>query len=339
MLEKGMRMRIGTLAAGALALVLSTPAFANTMVLGTPVDGSSLTQNDGNAADKSNTRTASINNGALDNTASFQIRAQVSADEGLATNPDVAVDLTVQYDIPYTITRTVSGVLNGGTYKDASAPTQTVTFTITTKGDVAKDNSQATGGLGNALSFNGTMSSLGSRFAAQTINIAASQLGGGGVASTDLNTSDVGSWITGANSSGAAAGEISLLIQVPTDYRMWSDFAPPAAINYNAPWSVTQSLTDTVRISFRLRVESRASGSVSTTGGEAISCFGQTSTMGSFALDNNAAVNCQDGVQGTATVTAGAPVVTTVAIPEPTSLLLIGAGLVGLAYVGRRKLS
>lgn len=281
-----------------------------------------------------------MNNGALDNTASFQVRAQVSADEGLATNADVAVDLTVTYDIPYTITRTVTGVFDGIGYNIASAPSQTVTFTITTRGDVAKDNSQATGGLGNALAFNGTMSSLGSRFAAQTINIAASQLGGGGVASTDLNTSDVGSWVTGANSSGAAAGEISLLVQVPTDYRMWSDFAAPVAIDYTNPWNVTQSLTDTLRISFRLRVESRASGSISTTGGEAIACFGQTSGMGSFALDNNAAVNCQDGVQGTATVTTGAAIQTVVSnIPEPTTVLLLGGGLLGLGLYGRRKLS
>ena len=331
-----MTMRIRNLAAGALSLMLAAPALANTMVLGTPVDGSTLSQNDGVAADKSSSRTASVNNGALDNTASFQVRAQVSADEGLATNADVAVDLTVTYDIPYTITRTVSSTGNVG---QASVPLQTITFTITTRGDVAKDNSQTIGGLGNALSFDGTMSSLGGRFATQTINIAASQLGGGGVASTDLNTSDVGSWGSTANSSGAAAGEISFLAQVPTDYRMWTDNVPPAAINYNAPWSVTQSLTDTPRISFRLRVESRASGSISTTGGEAISCLGQTSTMGSFALDNNAAVNCQDGVQGTATGTQSGSTLVQVSVPEPSTLMLIGMGIAGLAYVGRRKLS
>lgn len=329
-------MRLGILTAGALSLMLAAPAMANTIVLGAPVDNSVLSQNDGVAADKSNTRTASVNNGPLDGTASFQVRAQVSADEGLATNADVAVDLTVTYDIPYTITRTISSTGNVG---EASVPLQTITFTITTRGDVAKDNSQATGGLGNALSFNGTMSSLGGRFTTQTINMAASQLGGGGVASTDINTSDVGSWITTANSSGAAAGEISFLAQVPADYRMWSDMTPPAAINYNAPWSVTQSLTDTLRISFRLRVESRASGSVSTTGGEAISCFGQTSTMGSFALDNNAAVNCQDGVQGTATVAQSGTTLVQVSVPEPSTMLLLGAGVAGLAYFGRRKLS
>lgn len=320
-----MRFRLVALAA-AVALSATT-AGANTLNFGGPVNGSVLSQNDGVAADKSSSHTASVNNGANDSTASANVRGQVSADEGLATNTDVAVDLTVQYDIPYTVTRTVT--VSGN---NASFPIQTISFNVNWSGEVSKDNSQATGGLGNAVAFNASFSSLGGLFTA-TIYTGASQLGGGGLARTVVNrTTPDPSYGTSVNFSGPAVGEITLAAQIPTNYRGWSDLLVPYGTT--SPGSYTQSFTDTLRVSFRLRAESRASGSVSTTGGEAIACFGQTSPLGSFALDN--AANCGSGFDINGSVSTGSSQVVQV-IPEPTTALLIGGALAGLAAFGARK--
>jgi len=322
-------MRLRYLAAGAVTLAMAAPASANTLNFGSIGTSHSNNQVAGNAGDRSETSTQSVSNGANDSTASANLRAQVSADHGITTNPTAIIDRTFTWDIPYTVTRTITQAPAGG-----AVPIQTISFTISTTGEVAKDNSQTTGGLGQASSFNGTISSLGGLFGSQTLNIGASQTGGGGVASTPVSTSDTPNFSTSVNFSGPNVGEISLVGQIPTDYRLWEDFVAPQALDYTQPFSVTQSLTDTLRVSFRLRAESRPSGSVSTTGGEAIACFGQKSTLGSFALDNS---RCnQSGVNITGQVTQTGT--TSVPIPEPGTLLLIGGGLLGIGLLGRRKL-
>jgi len=88
-------------------------------------------------------------------------------------------------------------------------------------------------------------------------------------------------------------------------------------------------------VTFRLRAESRPSGSVSTTGGEALACAGQTSPLGSFDLDN--AANCGSGFTVTATVTQIGT--TSELVPEPGTVILIGSGLAGLVAFGARRKS
>jgi hypothetical protein len=323
-------MRLGILAAGALSLVLATPVLANTLNFGAPTNGTSCSLA-GNAGDRSCTSTASITNGANDATASASVRGQASADQALTTDPTAIADMTVTYDIPYTITRVVT--ISGPAIFNANVPQQTIAFTIGLAGDVAKDNSQVAGGLGQALYTSGTASSLGGRFTSVALDGTVSQTGGGGLASSPVSDSDSPSWAATNNSSGPAAGEVSFAFQVPTDYRLWSDFNPPVVTNVGTTW--TQSLTDTLRISFRVRAESRASGSVSTTGGEAIACIGQKSPLGGFVLDDARCNGAGVSITGLVTQTG----TSSVPIPEPSTMLLIGAGLAGVGYVARRKLS
>ena len=99
--------------------------------------------------------------------------------------------------------------------------------------------------------------------------------------------------------------------------------------------SGTQSFTDTLTISFRLRAESRASGSVSTTGGEAIACAGQFSPLGGFVTDNASA--CGTGLTIAASVAETGT--TSALVPEPGTLMLIGSGLAGLVAFGARRRS
>jgi hypothetical protein len=295
----------------------------------------------GNSADRSCTNTSSVTNGANDNVASANIRGQSSADHGLTTNATAIADMTISYDIPYTVTRTISindvppGPVN------ATVPLQTITLDITFSGSVAKDNSQVAGGLGQALAdiSTGNFSSLTGKFTAVTVGNDISQTGGGGLAATNFNfTTPDPSYSTSVNFSGAAVGEISFVFQIPTDYRLWSDENLPLALDYlNGPHSVTQSFSDTLRVTFRLRAESRPSGSVSTTGGEALACAGQTSPLGGFDLDNNAAVNCGSGFTINATSTVTGTQTVQINAPEPSTIGLLGLAALGLGWVGFRR--
>lgn len=331
-------MRLVALGFAAVLLSWAGAASSNTIVFGSMNAAATTCSLSGNAADRSCSHSGSVTNGALDDTAAFQVVGQASADHGLTTNATAIADITVTYDIPYTITRTVT-ITQAGFVGDpvyAVAPIQQILFNATVSGEASKDNSQIGGGLGNAFIDNISLSSLGGRFS--TVGYTgASQTGGGGLARSQFTrTTPDPSWTTNANSSGAAAGEISFAFQVPTDYRMWQDFSAPLAYVYGqGPYTVTQSLTDTLRVSFHLRAESRPSGSISTTGGEALACMGQTSPLGGFDLDNSA--NCGSGFQVTATVSQTGTTSTQVAIPEPASLALLGGGLAGLVWAATRQ--
>jgi hypothetical protein len=330
-------MRFLVTALAALAAAAPAAVQANTINFGSINSAATSCSLAGNSADRSCTHTGSVTNGANDNTASANVRGQASADHGLTTNATAIADMTVTYDIPYTVTRTISvnDVPPGPAL--ASVPIQTISLDITFSGSAAKDNSQLGGGLGQATVFTASVQSLTSKFTT-TNYTGAAQTGGGGLAATNFTrTSPDPSYATSANFSGPALGEISFLFEIPTDYRMWTDELTPQALDYvNGPHNVTQSFTDTLRVSFRLRAESRPSGSVSTTGGEALACAGQTSPLGGFDLDNNAAVNCGSGMTLNALTSVTGTQNVQIA-PEPATLGLMGLAMLGLAWVGYRS--
>lgn len=91
------------------------------------------------------------------------------------------------------------------------------------------------------------------------------------------------------------AVEIDSPGQIPAGFALWKDFEPPFALDYSEPAEFQQTLSDVMRVSFRLRAESRASGSISTNGGEAMACIGRESERPFFTL--NDAVECRDDLQ------------------------------------------
>lgn len=323
-------MRLGLLALSVSVLFLGSSAQANTINFGSATNLSSCSAA-GNSGDRSCTSAASINNGANDTTASASIVGQASADHGITTNPTAIADITVSYSIPYTVTRTVTVIPAAG---DAllSIPTQQITLNLNYSGEIAKDNSQVAGGLGQALKTGATVTSA--TFGGVVLGATTTQTGGGGLARSPFNhgTPDL-SGSLGRNASGPGAGEISFAFQIPTNYQDWDDFVAPYAIDYSVGGNFVQSFTDTLTISFRLRAESRPSGSISTTGGEALACAGQSSPLSGFDLDDGAA--CGSGL------TIGASVAqtgTTVEpVPEPTTLVMLGLGLAGVATYGARR--
>ncbi len=328
-------MRFLSFALGLALLAFTTTARANTINFGTPVDVSTGGVVSGNGADISATRSASINNGANDATASAAVIGQVSADQGPTTNPTAVADMTISYVIPYTVTRTWTSTT--GAIPQLVIPTQSITLNLNYGGEVAKDNSQTTGGLGQALATAATITS--SRFGGVTMGSLLSQTGGGGLARSPFNNTVPDITGTAGRTFDGSAGEIVAVINIPTDYRDFTDldgsvFPFPTGWN-STVHSGTQSFTDTLTISFRLRAESRASGSVSTTGGEAIACAGQFSPLGGFVTDNASA--CDGGLTIAATVTQTGT--TSALVPEPGTLMLIGSGLAGLVAFGARRRS
>lgn len=323
-----MRFALLSLALG--VLLVGSTAQANTIVFGSWNSAGTSCTAAGNAADRSCTHGGTVNNGALDNTASAAVTAEASADHGITTNPTAIADITVVYSIPYTVSRTVT--VTPGPVATLSIPTQQITLNLNLSGEVSKDNSQATGGLGQAL-LDAGFAITTTRFGNVNFGSDVSQTGGGGLARSPFNFTVPDITGTAGRNFDGAAGEISLPIQIPTDYRDWDDFVAPYAHNYDNPGSFTQSFTDTLTITFRLRAESRPSGSVSTTGGEALACAGRVSPLGGFDLDN--AANCGSGFTVGATVTQTGTTVE--AVPEPTTLLMFGLGIAGIAAAGSAR--
>ena len=323
-------MRLGLLALSVSVLFLGSSAQANTINFGSAINNTTCSLA-GNSGDRSCTSAVSINNGANDSTASASVVGQASADHGFTTNPTAIADMTVSYTIPYTVTRTVTVIPAAGPAL-LSIPTQQITLNLNYSGEVAKDNSQLAGGLGQALKTGATVTS--STFGAVVLGTGTNLTGGGGLSRSPFNnaTPDL-SGVLGRNASGPGAGEISFAFQIPTNYQDWDDFVAPWAIDYSVGSNFVQSFTDTLTISFRLRAESRPSGSISTTGGEALACAGQTSPLSAFDLDDAAA--CGSGLTIGASV---AQIGTTVEpVPEPTTLVMLGLGLAGVAAYGSRR--
>ena len=310
-------MRVIAIALALGLLSWSAATQANTLNFGSLTNNSSCSLA-GNSTDRSCTNTASVTNGANDATASANFRGQASADHGITTNPTAIADITVSYTVPYTVTRDWYTTL--GPNPQLVIPNQSILLDLSYSGTTATDNSQTTGGLGNAAIYNVTVTSAAF---------------GNAVLAPNTGTPDIGGSLT-RNQAGPTV-EINAGFDIPTDYRDWTDILAPNAIPYvyNNVYTGTQSFTDTLTISFRLRAESRPSGSVSTTGGEAIACAGQTSPLGSFDVDNS--LNCGTGVTVNASVTQTGT--STALVPEPGTIMLIGSGLAGLVAFGARRRS
>jgi len=331
-----MRMLFSAVAASAL-LLGSAPAQAFTVSFGAPTNLSSCSQS-GNSADRSCTNAIAVNNGSLDATASLSVVGQASADHGLTTNATAIADITITYDIPYTITRTVEVTSSGVSGANLAIPILGLTFNATYQGSTGHDNSQTTGGLANAVAYTATLSdSGGNNLVFGATNYAGSSNGGGGgpsFAPFTVTSPDPTATLT-ANYQGSV-GEITAYAQVPTNFRLWSDSVPVYANGGAFPLGtyVTQTYSDVIRVSFRLRAESRPEGSVSTTGGEALACAGQTSPLGGFDLDNGGG-NCGSGFTLTASLLQTGTY--NFMVPEPATAALLGASVFGLVWMVRRS--
>ncbi len=332
-------MRLLTYALGVALLVMATSAAqANTINFGSPTDNTTCSLA-GSVGDRSCTHAATVSNGANDATASLAIVGQASADQSVTlVDPDAIVDMTVSYTVPYTVTR--DWYTTVGPNPQLVIPNQTITLNLNFGGEVSKDNSQATGGLGQASLIGGaTVSSA--RFGSVVLGGTINQTGGGGLARTPFNYAvpDI-TGLAGRNFddfTGEGDDELSFNFQIPLDYQDFEDNLAPNLMPflYTTPYSGTQSFTDTLTITFRLRAESRPSGSVSATGGEALACAGQTSPLGSFDLNTGA--SCDSGLTVAASVVQTGT--TSELVPEPGTLMLIGSGLAGLVAfgAGRRR--
>lgn len=328
-----MRPMLSLIAAAALVLSAG-PAAAFNIAFGGATNNTNCSLN-GNSADRSCSNAININNGALDSTASLTVTGQASADQGPTTNPTAIADITISYDIPYTITRTVSV----SAPFTISIPVLTLTFNATYQGSSAHDNSQVGGGLANAQAYTATLSDVGGgNLVFGAANYAGSSNGGGGGPNSSNFTRtgpDPTEVLTGDYQGNV--GEVTAFAQVPTDFRAWADDVPVFANGGNFPGGpyVTQTYSDVIRVSFRLRAESRASGSVSTTGGEAIACAGQQSPLGGFDLDNGTGgLNCGSGFSLTASLAQTGTF--EFSVPEPGTLALLGVSVFGLGWLGRR---
>jgi hypothetical protein len=326
-------MRAGLFLLTLALLLWTTPAAANSISLGSPsLLSATVNQINGNSADRGFSSTQSGGG------ASVNMRAQASADHGITTNADAIVDVTFTWSVPYTVSRTVG--LNPcppcnqsqSQYADLLVPIQQVTLAMNYSGRVANDDATPSS-LQNAVAFSSSVSSGNSLFS--TVNLAGASIGGAN-GSTGFSNNGNGIYTTSVNQSGPGAGEISFAFQIPTNYQDWDDFASPFAVDYfdgSQTWN--QTLSDTLTVSFRLRAESRPSGSISTTGGEAIACAGQGSGLSGFDLDDG--LNCGTGVTINASVAQTGTTSVPVFVPEPTTLFLLGGGLAGLAALGRRR--
>lgn len=133
-----------------------------------------------------------------------------------------------------------------------------------------------------------------------------------------------------------ASAEIDTPGQIPSDFNLWADFEPPYALDYSQPAEFEQSISDVLRVSFRLRAESRASGSISTNGGEAIACSGRESDRSFFTLNDE--IECGKDVQVRVTARVLGMASQDVSNAPEVAGPIAGAAVLGaLGWVARRR--
>jgi hypothetical protein len=278
------------------ALLLVTLGTYSTLTLSnlisfrdTPL-GNSACDVSGSSSDRSCGSDYKILNGTADSKAGFEIKAHVAADAGsggvFSNVKSATAELTFQKLFQYDVTRTVI-IEKRGNELYQLIPKQSLKFDISYDFRISvKDESG--GGEEQASFF--------------TSNIKVTPSSSSIIPEKTVTLDSFGEVFDSAEISGqiekeylidpgSSIGEISTLVELPTNFELWDDLEDPFA-GYQSGDEFEQKFTDYVGVNLFLKARSEGQRNVigQFNGGEAFVCGGQGANIGTFTgpftLDN-----------------------------------------------------